>query len=76
MRILFLDQSGKLGGAELCLADIAQHFSETSLVGVFQKAPFQTIYASVVSPLVFWQVLPFRLEKTAVWPQASKASVA
>lgn len=40
MQILFLDQSGKLGGAELCLADIAQHFSETSLVGVFTKGTF------------------------------------
>ena len=40
MKILFLDQSGKLGGAELCLADIAQPFSETSLVGVFAEGPF------------------------------------
>ncbi|MEM1252517.1 MAG: glycosyltransferase [Cyanobacteria bacterium P01_H01_bin.21] len=40
MKILFLDQSGKLGGAELCLADIAQQFSETSLVGVFAEGPF------------------------------------
>lgn len=40
MQILFLDQSGKLGGAELCLADIAQHFSETSLVGVFTEGTF------------------------------------
>ena len=40
MKILFLDQSGKLGGAELCLADIAQQFSKTSLVGVFGEGPF------------------------------------
>lgn len=40
MKILFLDQSGKLGGAELCLADIAQHFGPTSLVGVFAEGPF------------------------------------
>ncbi|MBE9076335.1 glycosyltransferase [Romeria aff. gracilis LEGE 07310] len=40
MKILFLDQSGKLGGAELCLADITQHFRQTSLVGVFSKGPF------------------------------------
>ncbi|MGB3572527.1 MAG: glycosyltransferase [Phormidesmis sp.] len=29
MKILFLDQSGQLGGAELCLADIAQYFSKS-----------------------------------------------
>jgi glycosyltransferase involved in cell wall biosynthesis len=40
MRILFLDQSRKLGGAELCLADIAQHFSPTSTVGVFTDGAF------------------------------------
>ncbi|MEM8613193.1 MAG: glycosyltransferase [Cyanobacteria bacterium P01_H01_bin.105] len=40
MKILFLDQSAKLGGAELCLADIAQQFSSTSLVGVFTEGAF------------------------------------
>lgn len=40
MRILFLDQSNKLGGAELCLADIAQQFRDTSLVGVFTEGAF------------------------------------
>ena len=40
MKILFLDQSGKLGGAELCLADIAQQFAATSLVGVFAEGTF------------------------------------
>ena len=40
MKILFLDQSPKLGGAELCLADIAQQFGNTSLVGVFAEGPF------------------------------------
>lgn len=40
MKILFLDQSGKLGGAELCLTDIAQPFSATSLVGVFTEGTF------------------------------------
>ncbi len=40
MKILFLDQSGQLGGAELCLADIAQYFSETCLVGIFEEGAF------------------------------------
>ncbi len=40
MKILFLDQSSKLGGAELCLADIARQFYKNSLVGVFAEGPF------------------------------------
>ncbi|PSN20046.1 glycosyltransferase family 1 protein, partial [filamentous cyanobacterium CCP5] len=40
MRIFFLDQSNKLGGAELCLADIAGHVSQTCLVGVFSDGDF------------------------------------
>ncbi len=40
MNILFLDQSGKLGGAELSLLDIATHHRDRSLVGLFQDGPF------------------------------------
>ena len=40
MKILFLDQSSGLGGAELCLADIAYPYRETSLVAVFNEGPF------------------------------------
>jgi glycosyltransferase involved in cell wall biosynthesis len=38
--ILFLDQSGELGGAELCLADIAELAGEQSAVLLFQDGPF------------------------------------
>src|SRR6267378_6501938 len=38
--ILFLDQSGELGGAELCLADIAELTGERSAVLLFQDGPF------------------------------------
>ncbi|OUC11543.1 MAG: glycosyl transferase family 1 [Alkalinema sp. CACIAM 70d] len=41
MKILFLDQSGKLGGAELSLLDLATAFRETCLVGLFADGPFQ-----------------------------------
>jgi glycosyltransferase involved in cell wall biosynthesis len=40
MRILFLDQSGKLGGAELLLLDIATYYRNRSLVGLFENGPF------------------------------------
>lgn len=40
MRILFVDQSGELGGAELSLLDLAQHHRESCLVCTFSPGPF------------------------------------
>ena len=40
MRILFLDQSSKLGGAELCLADLAYPYRDRSRVAVFNEGLF------------------------------------
>lgn len=39
--ILFVDQSGELGGAELSLFDIARHFTATSKVVLLSEGPFQ-----------------------------------
>ncbi len=41
MKILFLDQSGKPGGAELCLIDIAKPYRDSALVGLFADGPFR-----------------------------------
>lgn len=41
MRILFLDQSGKLGGAELCLLDMAKPWRTTCLVALLADGPFR-----------------------------------
>jgi glycosyltransferase involved in cell wall biosynthesis len=38
--ILFLDQSGELGGAELCMADLAEFSGKHSAVFLFQDGPF------------------------------------
>jgi glycosyltransferase involved in cell wall biosynthesis len=43
MRILFLDQSGNLGGAELCLVDIAKPWRDSCLVTLFADGPFKTL---------------------------------
>jgi glycosyltransferase involved in cell wall biosynthesis len=43
MKILFLDQSGKLGGAELCLLDIAKQYKEGTLVGLFADGNFRDL---------------------------------
>lgn len=41
MKILFLDQSGHLGGAELALIDIAKPYQEQCLVGLLTDGPFK-----------------------------------
>ncbi|MGD1867194.1 MAG: glycosyltransferase [Phormidesmis sp.] len=40
MKILFLDQSSQLGGAELCLLDLAQYYRKSCLVCTFSAGPF------------------------------------
>ena len=42
-RILFVDQTGELGGAELCLADLAIHLRNSSTVFLFESGPFQKL---------------------------------
>ncbi len=41
MKILFLDQTGKVAGAELVLLDIAQFYQENCLVCLFEDGPFK-----------------------------------
>ena len=43
MKILFLDQSGKPGGAELCLIDIAKPYRDRCLVGLFADGSFRNL---------------------------------
>ncbi len=43
MKILFLDQSGKPGGAELCLIDIAKPYRDNCLVGLFADGSFRNL---------------------------------
>ena len=40
-RVLFLDQTGQLGGAELFLADVAARYSKRGAVVLFQDGPFR-----------------------------------
>ncbi len=42
-RILFVDQTGQLGGAELCLADLATRLRDRSTVLLFEGGPFQEL---------------------------------
>jgi glycosyltransferase involved in cell wall biosynthesis len=65
MKILFLDQSGNLGGAELCLADIAKPYRDRCLVGIFADGSFRT-------RLEDWQIPVEVLAQSAI--QVSKDS--
>jgi glycosyltransferase involved in cell wall biosynthesis len=43
MKMLFLDQSGELGGAELSLLDIAKYFRKKSMVLLFADGPYKQL---------------------------------
>ena len=64
MKILFLDQSGQPGGAELCLMDIAKMFCERSLIGLFADGPFKALLEQQQIPVqvLAHQPLNFRKE--------------
>jgi glycosyltransferase involved in cell wall biosynthesis len=66
MKILFLDQSGQSGGAELCLMDIARMFRERSLIGLFADGPFKTLLEQQHIPVqvLTHQPLTFRKESS------------
>ncbi|MGB6298840.1 MAG: glycosyltransferase family 4 protein, partial [Rivularia sp. (in: cyanobacteria)] len=51
MKILFLDQSGKPGGAELCLIDIAKPYQDNCLVGLFADGSFKDLLAKNQIPV-------------------------
>lgn len=68
MRILFLDQSGKLGGAELCLADIAQFFKATCRVGVFAEGTFPDHLRQLEIPVTILTDDPPQVQKASgIW---------
>lgn len=50
-KILFLDQSGKPGGAELCLADIAKAYQDNCLVGLFADGAFKQLLEDLQIPV-------------------------
>ena len=50
--ILFLDQSGELGGAELCLADLAEFCRDRSAVLLFQDGPFAGLLRAKNVPVI------------------------
>ncbi|BAZ48271.1 group 1 glycosyl transferase [Nostoc sp. NIES-4103] len=70
MKILFLDQSGKPGGAELCLIDIAKPYCDRSLVGLFADGPFRTLLQQHHIPVEILTTQPIQVRKQSNLIQA------
>ncbi len=66
-KVLFIDQSSGLGGAELCLLDIAVDYRSTSKVGVFSDGDFLD---ALKRADIFHEILmdyPFTIRKESRW---------
>ena len=68
MKILFLDQSGNLGGAELCLADIAKPYSGDCLVALFSDGAFRKLLEHHCIPvqILTETSIPIRKDSTLI----------
>jgi glycosyltransferase involved in cell wall biosynthesis len=77
MRILFLDQSGKMGGAELSLLDLAKDHREKSRVALFQDGPFrQALEAAQIPVTVLSQGEPIEVGRdSTVWSALKQTGV-
>src|SRR4028119_1057225 len=63
MKILFLDQSGKPGGAELCLIDIAKPYRDSCLVGLFAEGSFRHLLEQQHIPVQVLATEPIQVRK-------------
>lgn len=70
MNILFLDQSGKPGGAELCLIDIAKPYRDRALVGLFADGSFKTLLQQNHIPVEVFTHQPIQVRKQSNLLQA------
>jgi glycosyltransferase involved in cell wall biosynthesis len=73
MKILFLDQSGKPGGAELCLIDIAKPYRDSCLVGLFADGDFYNLLEQNQIPvqILTKQAIQVRKESSVIQGLAS-----
>ena len=67
MNILFLDQSGNLGGAELCLLDIAKPYRDRSLVALLSDGPFRQLLEQHQIPVQVLAARPLSVRKQSSW---------
>ncbi|HAX87675.1 MAG TPA: glycosyltransferase family 1 protein [Cyanobacteria bacterium UBA11370] len=65
MKILFLDQSGKLGGAELSLTDLANFYRDNCLVGLFCDGSFKELLEQKNIPVTVLTNQKINVRKTS-----------
>jgi glycosyltransferase involved in cell wall biosynthesis len=70
MKILFLDQSGKIGGAELSLTDVAKPYRESCLVGLFVDGPFRNLLEQQQIPVQVLATQPIQVSKESSFIQS------
>ncbi|MFB2917418.1 glycosyltransferase [Aerosakkonema funiforme] len=73
MKILFLDQSGKPGGAELCLLDIAKPYRDSCLVGLFADGSFRYLLEQHNIPVEVLAKEPIAVRKESNLAQGLKS---
>ena len=69
MKILFLDQTGKLAGAERVLMDIAQPYRENCLVGLFEDGPFRDLLKQQNIPVQILATQPIQVRRESSFVQ-------
>lgn len=65
MNILFLDQSGKLGGAELCLLDLAKSYGDRCLVALLEDGFFRQRLEECQIPVQVLTNVPIKVRKNS-----------
>ena len=63
MKILFLDQSGEIGGAELSLIDITKSYRDSCLVGLFADGSFRRLLEQKHIPVQILATQPIQVRK-------------
>lgn len=73
MRILFLDQSGKPGGAELSLLDVARPYRDRCLVALFEDGPYRDRLEQAEIPVTCLSQRGLQVNKGSSWWQGLRS---
>ncbi|MCC0177656.1 glycosyltransferase family 4 protein [Waterburya agarophytonicola K14] len=63
MKVLFLDQTGKLAGAERVLLDLVKPYKQQCLVGLFEDGPFQELLTKQNTPVTVLASKPIEVKR-------------
>ncbi len=72
MKILFLDQSGKPGGAELCLLDIAKAYRPDCLVGLFADGSYRNLLEQQQIPVRVLIAQPLSIRRESRFVESAR----